>query len=410
MAITGKIGTSTLKALSPADKRINDTEIKGFHARISSSGAINYYLYYRINGKQVNYLLGKAGHISPVQARDLAKQKVGEVAAGKDVQLEKQVLKRKAAAEKFTRFATYVENKYHPWLVTNNTRTANQIKNVLLKNFASFADKQLVDISAWDVEKWRSERKKQGASMATINYNVNTLKGALSRAVDWGIIEAHELSKVKAYKLDNSRVRYLNDDEEALLLGALRQRDKNTKAKRNSGNAFREQRGYEPLPSLDNYRFADHIEPIVLIAMNTGMRRGEILGLKWTDIDLNIPSLTIRGEAAKSGKTRHIPLNPTVQQVIQDWRKQTTSKLYVFEGEEGKALTDIKKGWAKVVELAELEDFNFHDLRHHFASKLVMKSVDLNTVRELLGHADMNMTLRYAHLAPEHKAAAVNLL
>ncbi|WP_083481667.1 tyrosine-type recombinase/integrase [Agarivorans gilvus] len=70
----------------------------------------------------------------------------------------------------------------------------------------------------------------------------------------------------------------------------------------------------------------------------------------------------------------------------------------------------MKKGWVKVVDLAELEDFNFHDLRHHFASKLVMKSVDLNTVRELLGHADMNMTLRYAHLAPEHKAAAVNLL
>ena len=70
-------------------------------------------------------------------------------------------------------------------------------------------------------------------------------------------------------------------------------------------------------------------------------------------------------------------------------------------------LDNVKKGWLPIVKVAKLEAFRFHDLRHTFASKLVMAGVDLNTVRELLGHADLKMTLRYAHLAPEHKAAAV---
>jgi integrase len=70
-------------------------------------------------------------------------------------------------------------------------------------------------------------------------------------------------------------------------------------------------------------------------------------------------------------------------------------------------LDDVKKSWYPVVKAAKLTGFRFHDLRHTFASKLVMLGIDLNTVRELLGHSDIKMTLRYAHLAPEHKAAAV---
>ncbi|MBT6893189.1 MAG: tyrosine-type recombinase/integrase [Gammaproteobacteria bacterium] len=73
-------------------------------------------------------------------------------------------------------------------------------------------------------------------------------------------------------------------------------------------------------------------------------------------------------------------------------------------------LNNIKKSWSTLMKLSGLENFRFHDLRHHFASRLVMAEVDLNTVRELLGHSSLEMTLRYAHLAPEHKAAAVALL
>lgn len=82
----------------------------------------------------------------------------------------------------------------------------------------------------------------------------------------------------------------------------------------------------------------------------------------------------------------------------------------MFKDKNGLPLKDFPLIWHAVLDEAKITNFRFHDLRHHFASKLVMASVDLNTVRELLGHSDLKMTLRYAHLAPEHKAAAVNLI
>jgi site-specific recombinase XerD len=90
------------------------------------------------------------------------------------------------------------------------------------------------------------------------------------------------------------------------------------------------------------------------------------------------------------------------------WHQQCEIKSgLVFPNKSGKRFNDIKKSWATILRDASIENFRWHDMRHHFASRLVMAGVDLNTTRELLGHADIKMTLRYAHLAPEHKAQAV---
>jgi len=99
-----------------------------------------------------------------------------------------------------------------------------------------------------------------------------------------------------------------------------------------------------------------------------------------------------------------MPLNREAVDVLTKWQKQHESKGVLFN------VRDVKKAWGALMIDAKIEGFNFHDLRHSFASRLAVAGVDLNTVRELLGHADMKMTLRYAHLSPEHKAAAVELL
>ncbi len=152
---------------------------------------------------------------------------------------------------------------------------------------------------------------------------------------------------------------------------------------------------------MDGY--VDHLTPVVLTAINTGMRRGELLSMMWADINWEAKMLTIRAENAKSGRQRHIPLNVEAMEVLQRWAGQAGERraAKVFE------VGDIKKGWGKLITDARIEQFRFHDLRHHFASRLVRAGVDLNTVRELLGHADITMTLRYAHLAPDTLAAAV---
>lgn len=151
--------------------------------------------------------------------------------------------------------------------------------------------------------------------------------------------------------------------------------------------------------------------PMVILALNTGMRRGELFSLIWSDIDLKNKQLTVQGHSSKSGNTRYLPLNDEACSTLTAWRNQNTGKDLVFPSLiTGQRLDNIRKSWAGLRKLADLQDFRFHDLRHSFASKLVMAGVDLNTVRELLGHASMEMTLRYAHLAPQHKAAAVALL
>jgi integrase len=103
-------------------------------------------------------------------------------------------------------------------------------------------------------------------------------------------------------------------------------------------------------------------------------------------------------------------LNEGALSVLRDWQEQRKESELVFPSADGGRMDNISTSWEHLVKAAEIKNFRFHDLRHDFASKLVMSGVDLNTVRELLGHADIKMTLRYAHLAPEKLATAVSKL
>jgi len=147
---------------------------------------------------------------------------------------------------------------------------------------------------------------------------------------------------------------------------------------------------------------------MVLLSMNTGLRQGELFNLTWENIHFKQAQLTIGGAQAKSGKTRHIPLNSAALKLLTTWYDQAgdTTGL-IFPSKTKHPFNNVRKAWQGALTQADIHHFRWHDLRHHFASKLVMAGVDLNTVRELLGHADIKMTLRYAHLGPEHKAKAV---
>ena len=225
----------------------------------------------------------------------------------------------------------------------------------------------------------------------------------------WGLLEANPIASVKLSRLDASRSpRFLSIDEVSWLRQALDDREERIRRERDSANAWRAERGYELLPDLRAGAFADHLKPLVLISLQTGMRRGELFALTWHSVDLTARRITVHGATAKSGTTRHLPLNSEALAVLRGWRDQSSDKTgLVFPGKDGAAFNNVRRSWEGVLSAADIKRFRWHDLRHTFASKLVMAAVDLNTVRELLGHSDYKMTQRYAHLAPEHKAAAV---
>lgn len=402
MALKQKITASSIKSLKVEDKRLNDTEISGFHARISPKGAIKYYLYYRINGKQRNFLLGAASALTPAQARDLAKEKLGQVASGEDVQVTRHDAKKQELRDSLT-LKKFLDEHYESYLFSLNAKTAKQSFMCIRNNFQFLANKPLVDITAWDIQQWVSERSKLGRAPATISYAYNRLRAVFNRAVEWGFIESHNLDSVKIPKIDNKRIRYLSESEEAALLSSLEARDERLK------QHYRDRYGVRAEKRVSQ-RYIDYLEPLVTLAMNTGMRKGEMLSLEWSHVNMEDRYLTVISENAKSKNKRTIPLNKTVYDMLTIWRAQHPQTTLVFEREDGQPIDTYQYQWETLLKDANIENFRFHDLRHHFASKLVMKEADLNVVRELLGHADLKMTLRYAHLAPKHKSAAVNLI
>jgi len=229
--------------------------------------------------------------------------------------------------------------------------------------------------------------------------------------VAWDLLPSHPLTKLKPIKLDTKgRVRYLSEAEEARLRTALALRDERIKAARVRANTWRRIRAYAELPSIETQAYGDHLTPMVFLTLNTGLRRGELFNLRWEDVNAQTKVLTVHGATAKSGQTRHLPLNREALAVLDAWRQQSSGEGYVFPGKGGQRLDNTRKAWERLLQEGGITGFTWHDLRHSFASKLVMAGVSLAAVRELLGHADLTMTLRYAHLAPDHKASAVERL
>jgi len=146
-----------------------------------------------------------------------------------------------------------------------------------------------------------------------------------------------------------------------------------------------------------------------MTALNTGMRKGEILGLEWErHIDLKHGFILL--DMTKNGERREIPINDTLRGVLQGLTRRLDVPHVFYDHDTGNHYKDVKRSFKTALKRAGIRDFHFHDLRHTFASHLVMAGIDLTTVKELLGHKTLTMTLRYAHLAPAHKVKAVNIL
>ena len=409
-----KLNKEFIDSLKHTNKmyKVWDTELKGYFLRVmpAPSTRKTFAVFYRVDGKGRDFTLGAYGKLTPDLARKQAKQRLGEVEGGLDIQEEKKERKLKAKREKFQTLGGFLQHQYTSWAETHLKGHTEQLR-LLNRDFKHLHGTAMSKITPWVLQKWSAEKMKEGLQPTTINRRSAVLKSVLAKAAEWGFVESSHLKGAKQFKIDKlAKPRHLSSQEEKRLRDGLEARQERQRRDRDQHNEWRVARKLEPLPVL-NDKYTDHMMPIVLVALNTGLRRGELFNLKWQDVDLKGRLLTIVGSGAKSGHTRHIPLNDEAFAALVAWSNQTKGTGLVFPSPvTGERLDNISTAWANLVNDAELIKFRFHDLRHSFASNLVMRGVDLNTTRELLGHANIEMTLRYAHLAPEHKAAAVALL
>jgi integrase len=246
-----------------------------------------------------------------------------------------------------------------------------------LNNF--FGKSRVYNLTAEDAEKYKAIRS-QVVKPGTINRELTLAKHILVKGVEWKVIADNPFRGVRNLQVLKHVERVLASDEETKLLAACeRVRD----------------------------RF---LRPVVVLALNSGMRRGELLSLEWSRVDL--AQRTIRVINAKSSAgDRVIPMNATVYSLLSELAKTAASPLvFPSNRKPGERFIDLKKGFKKAVELAEIPHVRFHDLRHTFATRLVRAGVDIVTVQHLLGHSKITMTARYAHALADVKIAAVSKL
>ncbi|MBX5462023.1 MAG: tyrosine-type recombinase/integrase [Steroidobacteraceae bacterium] len=406
-----KLTKRAVDALTPRDRPydVRDSEQRGFLVRVEPGGTKTFYFDYRLRGKRNRYKLGVYGNLSPDGARALAQAVAGDVARGIDPQARRKAERDRAERERHSTLRAFLDGRYEPWARTHLKSAEFQLAR-LRSDFAEQLDEPMHAFNPFLIEGLRQRWKKAGILPRSINRDIQRLQSVLTRAAEWGVLDAHPLKGLKPMKADKTgRVRFLTTQEEAALRKALAEREEGLRQARIRFNTWRVARGKKPLPEREG-DLLDHLRPLVLVALNTGLRRGELLGLTWGSVNFSAKLLTVTAATAKSGHTRRIPLNAEALATLVAWyerRGKPKAEELVFPGREGERMTRIDTAWRGLMKAAGLKNFRLHDCRHHFASRLVQAGVDLYAVKELLGHSELAMTEKYSHLAPDNLRAAV---
>jgi integrase len=269
-----------------------------------------------------------------------------------------------------------LSGKYIGWMTgrQKGAKVKGYIIGMLVKRIGKL---KLNQISINDMEQLQSDYLKNDYKISYINKILTVFKAMFNKALDWEMITEEDLKRVrkaKQLKGENKRLRYLSDEEAERLID-----------------------------SCDNY-----LKPIVITALNTGMRKSEILQLTWDRVDLKNRIILL--DITKNGERREIPINDTLLNTLSGIVRNIKCDYVFYNAETLKPYFDLERVWQRALIKSHILDFHFHDLRHTFASMLVMKGIDLTTVKELLGHKDIKMTLRYSHLSQAHIKNAVEIL
>jgi integrase len=232
-----------------------------------------------------------------------------------------------------------------------------------------FGGYALREITPQSIERFRSERLRSGEARSTINRRMALLKRMLNLAIDWGYLKENPVCKIRFFsEKENERVRVLTEVEETRLLEAC----------------------------------TGSLRPIIRLALLTGMRRGEILGMKWSDVDLT--KNDIRIPHSKSGRPRFVPINQTLRGLLLGLRENDPKGALVFP------CKSVRTAFENACKKAEIKEFTFHDLRRTFGTRLLERGVNIVTISRYYGHSSLLVTQRYLHPRDELNREAVERL
>lgn len=253
-------------------------------------------------------------------------------------------------------------------------RSVNMVNN--LKTF--FGNPKLHQVTPKLIVAFKNKRYADGVMPATINRELALLKKAFNLACrEWEWTRDNPVCRVSMEREQNTRDRWLTEADEQRLLGAA----------------------------------TPWIKELIIFAIHTGMRRGEILGLTWAGVDFARRTVTVF--RSKNGERRTIPMNQTVLDLLSEkYAKRSSGSELVFASRTETLLdgSNLRRGFTSALKAAKIENLHFHDLRHTFATRLVQAGVDLYKVQRLLGHKSPIMTQRYAHHFPESLRDGVEIL
>ena len=325
-----------------------------------SDGSWDWYIDYRFQGRRIRERIGP----NRAQAGLVLQKRRVEIAEGRFLE------KRQESNTTLGEMAElYVENHARP--SKKSWRDDKRILGGFVKYFGSV---RLSEITPLKLEAYRAEHRSK-LKPATLNRHIAAIKTMFSKAMEWGKATGNPALKVKLYSENNARVRFLEKGEIAALLAAS----------------------------------PEWLRPIIIVAVCSGMRKAEVLGLTWDDVDLQ--NMVLRVRDSKNGSSRFVPMSLPVLRTLQSIQKVAGSP-YVFPspGSRTRLYGRVRYAFDRAVKEVGLSDVVFHTLRHSAASHLVMGGVDISTVGAILGHKCSRMTERYSHLAPAHKSRAIKAL
>jgi integrase len=346
----------------------------------------------RYNGKRIKGEGPKGKGIWIVEFRlrgHYIKEAIPEARTKQEAEQAQTKIKRDIFDDKYNRaagnkdFTEFVDEVFVPWAkVSKRSWQDDEERARPIKEF--FKGKRLRDITPILIERYKQLRlktktlHKRERSPATVNRELQVLSKVFSMAYDNGLVETNPMRRVHKLREAPARERYLTDDEEKRLFEILVGR-------------------------------RAHIRPIVVVALKTGMRQGEILGMKWENVDFE--QKTIYVAHTKTGRPRKLPMSKPVEVELRSLKQDASSEEHVFSyARTGLKLTTFRHAWEGACTAAKISGLRFHDLRHTFATRLRAKGVHEMDIMSLLGHTTLQMTSRYTHAMPENLRTAVDSL